>query len=59
MKVIPLIYTINNNIKIVYFCWNKRKRENNDKIEYISFDYQYSWGEASEIIKDYLISYSE
>jgi hypothetical protein len=39
---------------MIYFCWNERKREDNDKIEYVPFDFQYSWGEASEIIKNYL-----
>jgi hypothetical protein len=56
LQIYELIYPINNNIKMIYFCWNQRKKENNDKIEYISFDFQYSWGEASEIIKDYLIN---
>jgi hypothetical protein len=55
LKIHELIYQVNNNIKIVYFCWNERKREN-DIIEYISYDYKNYWGEVSELIKTYLIN---
>jgi hypothetical protein len=30
LKIQSLIYPLNNNIKIVYFCWNERKSENNN-----------------------------
>ena len=55
LKIYELIYQINNNIKIVYFCWNERKSENNI-IEYISYDYKNSWSEVSDVIKTYLIN---
>jgi hypothetical protein len=55
LKIYELIYQVNNNIKIVYFCWNERKREN-DIIEYISYDYKNHWCEVSELIKTYLIN---
>lgn len=53
LKIYKLIYPINNNIKIVYFCWNERKGENN-LIEYVSYDYKNNWEEVSELIKNYL-----
>jgi hypothetical protein len=56
LKIYELIFPINNNIKIIYFCWNERKREDNSIIEYISFDFQENWGLVSNIIKDYLIN---
>lgn len=57
LKIYELIYPINNNIKIVYFCWNERKRENNI-IEYIPYNYQNHWAEVSELIKTYLINFN-
>lgn len=56
LKIHHLIYPINNNIKIVYFCWNERQRENNI-IEYVSFDYQQKWEDVGEIIGNYLITH--
>jgi hypothetical protein len=53
LKIYSLIYPINNNIKILYFCWNERKCENN-VIVYIPFDYKENWGYISDIIIDYL-----
>lgn len=55
LKIYNLIYPMNNNIKIVYFCWNERKKEN-DIIEYIAYDFKPNWGEVSELIKNYLIN---
>ena len=55
LKIHELIYPINNNINIVYFCWNKRKRENNI-IKYIPYDFKNNWSEVSELIKTYLIT---
>ena len=55
VKIYELIYPLNNNIKIVYFCWNERKKKN-DIIEYISYDFQNNWNEVSEIVKNYLIN---
>jgi hypoxanthine phosphoribosyltransferase len=57
LKIYELIYPINNNIKIVYFCWNERKDENNI-IEYIPYDYKEHWDEVSELIKTYLINFN-
>jgi len=53
LKIHELIYPMNNNIKIVYFCWHERKRENGT-IEYISYDFTESWGGVSEVIHNYL-----
>ena len=58
LKIYELIYPVNKNIKIVYFCWNERKRENNI-IEYISYYFKNNWGEVSELIKTYLINFNE
>ena len=55
LKIYELIYPI-NNIKIVYFCWNERKAENNI-IEYIPYNFKNNWGEVSELIKTYLINF--
>ena len=57
LKIYELIYPVNSNIKIVYFCWNERKREN-DIIEYISYDFKNNWSEVSELIKTYLINFN-
>jgi hypothetical protein len=56
LKIYDLIHPLNNNIKIVYFCWNERKREINDAcgIEYIAYDFANHWHDVSEIIKNYL-----
>lgn len=53
LKIYELIYPINNNIRIVYFCWNERKRENNI-IEYIPFDFVPHWGGVAELIAVWL-----
>ena len=57
LKIYELIYPLNNNIKIVYFCWNERKKENGI-IEYISYDFKNAWSEVSELIKNYLINFN-
>jgi hypothetical protein len=57
LKIYELIYPVNNNIKIVYFCWNERKRENN-MIEYISYDFTDDLHNISELIKNYLITFN-
>jgi len=53
LKIFFLIHSINNNIKIVYFCWHERKK-NDDIIQYIPFDYMDDWCKVSELIKEYL-----
>ena len=57
LKIYELIYPLNNNIKIVYFCWNERKN-NNDLIEYVSYDHKKHWNEVSELITIYLTSFN-
>ena len=47
LKIYELIYKINNNIKIIYFCWNERKRENNI-IEYVPYDFKNHWFEVAD-----------
>ena len=53
LKIYELILPYNNNIKIIYFCWNERKKED-DIIKYISFDYKNGWSEVADIISNYL-----
>jgi hypothetical protein len=55
LKIYTLIFPLNNNIKIVYFCWIERYK-NNGIIEYISYDFKNNWMEISEIIKNYLLN---
>lgn len=55
LKIYELIYPINKNIKIIYFCWNERKRDNGI-IEYIPYDYKKCWSDVSEMIKVYLLT---
>jgi hypothetical protein len=55
LKIYHLLFPINNNIKILYFCWNNRKKENNI-IEYIPFEYKNSWEEVTGIITNYLVN---
>jgi hypothetical protein len=57
LKIYELIYPINNNIKIVYFCWKEREGEKNI-IEYIPYDFKSHWVEVSELIKTYLINFN-
>lgn len=55
LKIYDLIYPINNNIKIVYFCWTDRKKENNgDKIEYIYYTFKQDWSKVRGLITCYL-----
>lgn len=54
LKIYDLIRVFNSNIEIVYFCWNKRKKEN-DIIKYVAFDFKQNWHEVRAIIKNYLI----
>ena len=57
LKIYELIYKINNNIKIIYFCWNERKRENNI-IEYVPYDFKNHWFEVADLIKTYLNNFN-
>lgn len=54
LKIHDLIYPLNKNIKIVYFCWKEREKENGT-IEYISYDFQGHWSGVSNIIKNYFV----
>lgn len=56
IKIYELLYPINSNIKIVYFCWNQRKGEENEVIEYIPFHFKFHWMQVSELIKIYLLN---
>ena len=56
LKIYELIYPLNNNIKIIYFCWNERKKDSNI-IEYVSYDFKQNWFEVSDVIKNYLITF--
>ena len=57
-KIYHLIYPINNNIKLVYFCWNNRLNCKRN-IEYIKFNYKQHWCEVSVLINDYLQNYND
>ena len=57
LKIYNLIYPHNNSIKILYFCWNERKKENH-VIEYISYDFKNKWVEVAELIKNYLLTFT-
>jgi hypothetical protein len=54
IKIYDLIYPINQNIEIIYFCWHGRRRQDTVKIKYCSFDFQDHWMEVSKIIDHYL-----
>lgn len=54
LKIYKLIFPLNNNINIVYFCWNKRINKNSI-IEYVGFDFKNHWKNVSRLIKTYLI----
>jgi hypothetical protein len=55
LKIYDLIYPLNNNIKIVYFCWIEREKQNGGGIiEYISYDFKDSWYDVSDLIQNYL-----
>jgi hypothetical protein len=55
LKIYDLIYPLNNNIKIIYFCWIEREKQNDGGIiEYISYDFKDSWFDVSDLIKNYL-----
>jgi len=58
LKIYELIYPINRNIKIVYFCWDERKRENNI-IEYIPYHFKKHWNEVSILITNYLVNHRD
>jgi hypothetical protein len=55
LEIYKLVSPLNKNIRIVYFCWNDRKKENNI-IEYIPFEYKKDWMGVSPIITNYLLS---
>ena len=55
IKIYDLITRKNENIKILYFCWDERKKENN-KITYISFPHQDHCLDVVEIIRLFLTS---
>jgi hypothetical protein len=60
LKIYDLIYSINKNIEILYFCWDQRVR-NNDKITYIPFSnilnwYIRDWNGVSVLIQQFFES---
>jgi len=55
LKIYDLIYPLNKNIQMLYFCWHERKLENNI-IKYIPFEYKNTTKELSSIVCDYLIT---
>lgn len=55
LSIYELLKPIHPLIQIVYFCWNERNREQNDKIQYITFEFQHHWTGVANIIKTYLL----
>lgn len=53
LKIHDLVAPLNKEIKIVYFCWQERKKENG-VIEYVPYDFKNNWYEVSDVIKNYL-----
>jgi hypothetical protein len=59
LKTYDLIYPLNNNIKILYYCWNERKgEEENEKITYVPFEHKNHWFDVSELIKNHLPTFT-
>jgi hypothetical protein len=56
MKIYELLYPLNQNIKIIYFCWHDRMKEH-PIIQHITYDYQYCWLDVAEFIKNYLLQH--
>ena len=56
LKIHELLYPLNNDIRIVYFCWTERQRENGN-IEYVPFDFSdnlnRNWLDVSRVISEY------
>jgi hypothetical protein len=57
-KIYDLIHPINPNIKILYFCWNERKKTSNN-IEHIGFNYLNTWPDVVDMIKNYLLTFQK
>lgn len=55
LRIHELMYPLNPNIQIVYFCWQQRRRENGI-IEYVPYDFKKHWYDVSDVIKTYLIA---
>ena len=53
LKIHELLYPINNKIKVVYFCWNERKKENG-VIEYHPFNHVSCWTPIADNVRNYL-----
>jgi Putative papain-like cysteine peptidase (DUF1796) len=58
LKIRDIILPVNKNIRFVYFCWPARTVARNG-IEYREFSYKSEWGDVSDIIKNYLLLFSE
>jgi hypothetical protein len=54
IKIYHLVFPFNNNIKILYFCWNERHGKPCHEIEYIPFDNKTYLSEVSEIIRNHI-----
>jgi hypothetical protein len=55
LKIYDLIYPINNNIKVVYFCWTERERKDT-RIQYIPYEYKMHRRFVCDIIMDFIIN---
>lgn len=54
-KIYDLIYPINNDVTILYFCWKERSLGKKG-ITYIGFDHVNTWFRVSDLIRDYLLA---
>jgi hypothetical protein len=59
LKIYDLIYPINQNIELLYFCWDERKQKDNSKINFIPFSsiknwFIRDWNGVSILIQQYL-----
>jgi len=54
-NIYKLITPYNNSIKVVYFCWESRIKENSTVI-HMPFTYKKHWIGVADLIKDYLLA---
>jgi len=53
IKIYKLLYKINNNIAIIYFCWPSRSK-NVNFINYVEFNHKDHWCDVGDLICDYI-----
>jgi hypothetical protein len=53
IKIYDLLYQMNPNINIYYFCWKERSCANN-KITYIPYETYHNWENIRFVISDFI-----